>query len=174
MVGLMQRYLAGLMDPFVSLLEIHKLMYFMQVAGEPLRYRFEKSLYGPYAANLRHQLRTMEGHLTSGYWDNGDDPEMQIELVPGALKDAEDFLRDHAKTSGRFDQVADLVQGFESPFGLELLSSVHWVATREGGSTAEKAIRLVYSWNERKRRFSERQIGLAWDVLHAKRWLASE
>ena len=33
----MRRYLAGLMDPFVSLLEVHKLLYFMQEAGQPLR-----------------------------------------------------------------------------------------------------------------------------------------
>jgi O-acetyl-ADP-ribose deacetylase (regulator of RNase III) len=36
LLGLMQRYLAGLMDPFITLLEIHKLMYFMQVGGEKL------------------------------------------------------------------------------------------------------------------------------------------
>ena len=36
LVALMHRYLGGLMDPFVSLLEVHKLMYFMQEAGEPL------------------------------------------------------------------------------------------------------------------------------------------
>jgi hypothetical protein len=29
LLGLMRRYLAGMMDPSVSLLEIHKLMYFM-------------------------------------------------------------------------------------------------------------------------------------------------
>ena len=33
LIGLMERYLAGLLDPFVSLLEVHKLMYFMQEAG---------------------------------------------------------------------------------------------------------------------------------------------
>jgi len=37
LVGLMDRYLRGLLDPFVTLLEVHKLMYFMQEAGEPLR-----------------------------------------------------------------------------------------------------------------------------------------
>ena len=29
LVGLVCRYLAGLLDPFVTLLEVHKLMYFM-------------------------------------------------------------------------------------------------------------------------------------------------
>jgi hypothetical protein len=37
LVELMHHYLSGLLDPFVTLLEVHKLMYFMQEAGEPLR-----------------------------------------------------------------------------------------------------------------------------------------
>ena len=174
LVGLMRRYLAGLMDPFISLLEVHKLMYFMQEAGEQrLRLRYAKAPYGPYAENLRHVLTSVEGHLVSGYYDGGDDPEKQIELVPGAVQDAEQFLNDHPETRSRFDQVADLVQGFESPFGLELLSSVHWVAKREGALTADDAISRVYAWNERKRRFTELQIRLAWDVLREKGWLAA-
>lgn len=32
LIGLMHRYLEGLLDPFVSLLEVHKLMYFLQEA----------------------------------------------------------------------------------------------------------------------------------------------
>ena len=173
LVGLMRRYLAGLMDPFVSLLEVHKLMYFMQEAGEPLRLRYAKAPYGPYAENLRHVLRSVEGHFVSGYLDGGDSPEKQIELVPGAVEDAARFLNDHAATSTRFDHVSDLVQGFETPFGLELLSSVHWVATRESVSTAEDAIARLYAWSERKRRFSHRQIRLAWEVLREKGWLAA-
>src|SRR5690606_16644171 len=49
LVELMRRYLGGLMDPSVSLLEVHKLMYFLQTAGEPLRLRYVKGPYGPYA-----------------------------------------------------------------------------------------------------------------------------
>jgi O-acetyl-ADP-ribose deacetylase (regulator of RNase III) len=173
LVRLMHGYLAGLMDPFISLHEVHKLMYFMQEAGERLRLRYAKAPYGPYAENLRHVLTSIEGHLVSGYFDGGDDPEKQLELVPGAVQDAERFLNDHPKTRSRFDQVADLVQGFESPFGLELLSSVHWVAKREGASTADDAISRVYAWSERKHRFTDRQIRLAWDVLRERGWLAA-
>src|SRR5271165_52736 len=79
LVVLMQRYLGGLMDPFVTLLEVHKLMYFMQEAGEPLRLQYAKGPYGPYAENLRHVLRTIEGHLVSGYADGGDAPDKQLE-----------------------------------------------------------------------------------------------
>ena len=56
LLGLMRRYLAAVMDPFCSLLEIHKLMYFMQEVGQPLRLRYTKGPYGPYADNLRHLL----------------------------------------------------------------------------------------------------------------------
>jgi O-acetyl-ADP-ribose deacetylase (regulator of RNase III) len=171
LVVLMHRYLGGLMDPFVTLLEVHKLMYFMQEAGQPLRLSFSKAPYGPYAENLRHVLHAIEGHLVSGYADGGDAPDKQLELVPGAIEDAESFLHGHAATRAHFDRVAHLVEGFETPFGLELLSTVHWTATREGATTSDNAVAAVYAWNERKRRFSPRQIGLALDVLAQKGWL---
>jgi O-acetyl-ADP-ribose deacetylase (regulator of RNase III) len=173
LVLLMHRYLAGLMDPFVTLLEVHKLMYFMQVAGQPLRLRFAKALYGPYAENLRHVLRDVEGQLLSGYADGGDAPRKQFELVPGAVNDAEAFLKDSEPTRARLDRVADLVEGFETPFGLELLSTVHWVATHEDATVPDKAIDRTYAWNDRKRRFSPRQISVALNVLAEKGWLAS-
>jgi len=173
LVGLMERYLAGLLDPFVSLIEVHKLMYFMQEAGEPLRLRYQKAPFGPYAENLRQVLAVIEGHLVSGYADGGDAPEKQLELVPGAAADASAFLAEHPDTRARFDRVAELVEGFETPFGMELLATVHWVATREGAADPAAAIQAVYMWNERKRVFSERQIRLAWDVLASKRWLPS-
>ena len=172
LVGLIERYLAGLMDPFVSLLEIHKLMYFMQEAGEPLRLRYTKGLYGPYAENLRQVLAHVEGHFLTGYADGGDAPDKQLELVPGASKDALAFLEAHPDTKARFDRVAELVQGFESPFGMELLATVHWVAVRDGARTVDDATAAVYQWNDRKRVFEPRQIQLAWDVLGAGGWLS--
>lgn len=171
LVGLMQRYLAGLMDPFISLLEVHKLLYFMQAAGEPLKLRYVKAPYGPYAENLRHVLLSIEGHLISGYADGVDAPDKQLELVPGAVADADRFLAGHPNTQRRFERVADLVKGFETPFGLELLSTVHWVATREGATTPDKAVTATLEWNERKRRFSPQQIALALEILHEKGWL---
>jgi O-acetyl-ADP-ribose deacetylase (regulator of RNase III) len=173
LVALMHRYLGGLMDPFVTLLEVHKLMYFLQEAGEPLRLQYAKAPYGPYAENLRHVLHAIEGHLVSGYADGGDAPDKEIELVPGAVQDAEAFLRDKRDTVDRFDRVGQLVDGFETPFGLELLATVHWVATRENAMSAEDAAAKVYAWNERKRRFSHRQIGIAFDTLRDKGWLAA-
>ncbi len=172
LVALVRRYLAAVMDPAVSLLEIHKLMYFMQEAGEHLQLRYQKALYGPYAENLRHVLNVVEGHFISGYGDAADQPDKQIELMPGVWEQAEAFLEGHPDTRGRFCRVVELIEGFETPFGMELLSTVHWVATREGASTADEAIAETYAWNDRKRMFQPGHIRIAWDLLSRKGWLA--
>jgi len=69
--------------------------------------------------------------------------------------------------------VASLIEGFETPYGMELLSSVHWVATRASDvRTADDAIRAVHGWNERKRRmFSVAHIRVAWAQLADAAWL---
>jgi O-acetyl-ADP-ribose deacetylase (regulator of RNase III) len=173
LVSLMHRYLGGLMDPFVTLLEVHKLMYFMQEAGEPLKLKYEKAPYGPYAENLRHVLHAVEGHLVSGYMDGGDAPDKQLELVPGAVNEAETFLREKQETVARFDRVGKLVEGFETPFGLELLATVHWIATQEQATNIEDTIAKVYAWGDRKKRFSPRQIRIAFETLRTKGWVAA-
>lgn len=173
LVELMDRYLKGLLDPAVSLLEVHKLMYFMQEAGEPLRLKYQKAPFGPYAENLRHVLHAIEGHFVSGYADGGDAPDKQLKLVPGAVEDASNFLQQHTDTRARFDKVSALVAGFESPFGLELLSTVHWVVKNESVNTVEEVIDHTYAWNERKRQFTPRQIALAINVLAGKEWVES-
>jgi O-acetyl-ADP-ribose deacetylase (regulator of RNase III) len=172
LVGLVDRYLAGLLDPFVTLLEVHKLVYFAQEAGEPLRLRFAAGPYGPYAENLRHVLRAIEGYYLSGYGAGGDAPDKALELVPGAVTDARASLVAHPETRARFEKVARLVEGFESPFGLELLATVHWIMTREHPASDDDLIARTYAWAERKRQFSEHQIRLARRVLRERGWIA--
>ncbi len=171
LVELMERYRSGLLDPFVTLLEVHKLMYFMQVAGEPLKLEFAKGSYGPYAKNLRHVINAIEGHLVSGYADRGDAPDKQLELVPGALADARAFLENKADTQACFDRVSDLVEGFESSFGMELLTTVHWVVRKEGARSLNDVVEHTYAWNHRKSQFSRRQIKIGCQVLCEKGWI---
>lgn len=171
LVGLVDRYLGGLMDPFVTLLEVHKLTYFLQEAGEPLRLTFAKADYGPYAENLRHVLSKIEGHFLSGYADGGDRPDKELKVVPGAVQEAQAILAVQKKTQQRFDRVSKLVSGFESPYGLELLATVHWLTAHEGARTVEQAVQATHSWNARKRQFTPRQVGIAWTTLQENGWL---
>ncbi len=171
LIGLTDRYIKGHLVPFVSLLELYKLMYFMQEAGEPLKLRFAKGPYGPYAENLRHVLNAIEGYYISGYGTGGDQPKKIIELVPGAVDDAQKVLDKQPETKERFERVSRLVEGFESPHGLELLATVHWIATREAPLTTDDLTNKFYSWAERKRQFTSRQILLAARVLKEKGWI---
>ncbi|AQQ09931.1 RNase III inhibitor [Sedimentisphaera cyanobacteriorum] len=171
LIGLMDNYLKGFIDPFVSLLEIHKLMYFMQFSGENLRLRYAKGKYGPYAENLRHVLNEIEGYFIEGYADAGDNPDKQIELIPNAVKQAESFLKGHKNTLARFEKVVDLIQGFETPYGMELLSTVHWAAEKENAKNIEQVVEKTYAWNERKKMFKKEHIKLAYEVLKDKGWV---
>ena len=171
LIGLMDRYLKGLMDPFISLIEVHKLMYFMQESGEELRLKYKKAQFGPYADNLRHVLNTIEGHFISGYEDGGDAPTKQLKLIPKAVEDAKNYLTNKKNTNENFVKVAKLVDGFETPFGLELLSTVHWVVKNENASNLEEVISKIYNWNERKKQFSRKQIQIALDTLVKNDWL---
>ncbi|MBI2350268.1 MAG: macro domain-containing protein, partial [Deltaproteobacteria bacterium] len=58
-IKLMHQY--GALNYRRTLLEIQKLGYFLQEAGENLRLRYEAGLYGPYATNLNKVLERIEG-----------------------------------------------------------------------------------------------------------------
>jgi O-acetyl-ADP-ribose deacetylase (regulator of RNase III) len=174
LVGLIRSYLTGMMDTSISLLEIHKLMYFLQAAGEPLKLQYVKAPYGPYAENLRHVLRAVNGHLITGYTAGGDAPTEQVTLMPGAVEQADAFLAEHPQTNARFDRVRELVDGFETPFGLELLATAHWVADNENARTDQAITDAFYAWNPGKAQFTPEQIGIAVERLRAGGWVEDE
>lgn len=171
LVGLVDRYLAALMDPSISLLELHKLMYFLQEAGEPLKLRFVKAQYGPYAENLRHVLRTIDNHLISGYASEVDNPHKQIKLIPGAVLEARQYLETNNETARNFERVVKLVEGYETPTGLELLASVHWLAVQEQITDIDQLVTAVHNWVPRKKQFVLEQIENALTRLSEHKWI---
>src|SRR3990172_4048125 len=158
----------------LTLLEIQKLAYFLQEAGEPLKLRYEAGIYGPYAHNLNKVLEALEGHYTRGYGDT-QKPDVEIELLPRADEEADKFLMQHQDKRPLLERVADLIEGFETPYGMELLSSVHWVARRDPAPprTPEETIHKMHQWNERKQRmFRDEHISIAWKRLQEKGWIS--
>lgn len=155
------------LDYRLTLLEVQKLAYFLQESGERLRLNYEEGHYGPYAKNLNKVLEMLEGHYTRGYGDT-QKPDVEIALLPGATDEAAEFLQEHEESRRRLEHVAETIEGFETPYGMELLSSLHWVAAHRepSATTADEAITLVQGWNERKRNlFQEKHMRLAWERL---------
>lgn len=156
-----------------SLLEIQKLAYFLQEAGESLRLKFVKHKYGPYADALNHVLQHIDGHYVRGYGDRR--PDAEIYLLPGSVPAADEFLKGNNEAFFRLERVRSLIEGFETPYGMELLSSVHWVSREDSDAARnpDHALRAVKSWNSRKARvFKSPHIVIAWQRLHSKGWLA--
>lgn len=169
LIWLLSRYLTP--GESASPLEVQKLLYFLQEAGEPLGLGFEKQRYGPYAYAVRHAVLALEGHYVTGFGDGTG--RGAIHLLPGAQSEAEAFLRDHPETIGRFDRVAELIDGFETPYGLELLATAHWVATRDGATDRSGAAELVRTWSDRKGHlFTDQHVAVAWERLADEGWLA--
>lgn len=171
LIELIAVYLEGGLDPECSLLELQKLLYFQQEAGEPLRLKYEKGRYGPYATNLHHVLNRIEGHFIDGFADGGDAPGKVLTLRRGVRRRAETFLEAYPETRARLRRVTELVEGYESPRWMELLATVHWVAVHEGATTFDAVVRGVYGWNSRKRLFARWQIGTALHTLREHDWL---
>ena len=174
-VMLMERYAALEYD--CTLLEVQKLAYFLQAAEEPLRLDFVRGKYGPYAAKLNKVLEVMEGHFIRGYGDS-QDPGAEIELLPGAAAEADQLLSQNEESLARLEHVTELIEGFETPYGMELLATVHWVAhfgvtaNSRPASTPEEAVRQVRSWNPRKKHlFRPEHVIIAWQNLGQLGWL---
>jgi hypothetical protein len=157
----------------MTLLEIQKLAYFLQIAGEPLKLSFVKGKYGPYSETMQHVLQRMEAHFIRGYGDRSR--EASIRLLPPADSEAEEFLHDHPATQKRLDQVAKLIEGFETPYGMELLATVHWLVNEAPALKDDPTaiVRAVHSWNEHKQGFPAHHIQTAWSQLRDSGWLES-
>lgn len=173
LVKLMEQYAS--LAYRLTLLEIHKLAYFLQEAGEPLRLVYDPGHYGPYAPNLNKVLERIEGHLVRGYGDS-QKRDVEIGLLKGAVDAADVFLRSRSESRERLARVSRLIEGFETPYGMELLSSVHWVAVRGlNVRSAAEAVRSVHAWNDRKKRmFSPQHIQVAWNQLVSEGWVAGD
>ena len=165
-------------DYELTKLEIQKLAYFAQMAGQPLKLNFVRDKFGPYAENLNHALQAMEGHFIQGCGDRnkirGRSKNAEISLLLGAYEEAEKFLAADVDSLKRINKVSELIQGFETPYAMELLATVHVVASGDARAAEEAkvAIAEVHRWSDyKKNTFSPEHILIAWEHLRAQGWL---
>lgn len=184
LLAVIARYARGAMNqrldlvrPGASLLEIQKLTYLLQVVGLPLRLRYAKGKYGPYADDLNPILQAMEGHHLRGYGDRSTailrlDP---IELLPGAEDEALAWLRTRPAAQTAVERVLTLTSGWEDPYSVELLATVLYAASNhhEAATDPNVAADYVHQWNARKQAtFPVEHVTKAWQRLRDQGWLA--
>ncbi|MEX1670453.1 macro domain-containing protein [Zhongshania guokunii] len=122
-----------------SLMEIQKLAWFLERAIEsegldnPLDLKFEAHYYGPYADRLRHLLDALDGsYLKSEKRISDCDPLDSIWFNDAKKEVVQTYLKTEGKAYlSALEKTSKLIDGFESPFGMELLSTVDWLLTHE-------------------------------------------
>jgi O-acetyl-ADP-ribose deacetylase (regulator of RNase III) len=163
---LIRRYWALGMD--CSLLEIQKLAWFLQRFIEKnelengLKLNFEAKNYGPYAYNLNHLLNSLDGsYLTSEKRIPDCKPLDVIWFKQEKVENISIYLKTDAKEYlPVLNQASDLIDGFESPFGLELLATVDWILHEmDSEPTVESVRRHISEWPAGKK-WADRKLSL--------------
>jgi hypothetical protein len=121
-------------------------------------------------------LHRFEGHFLEGFGDGRNNPRTPIQLFDDAVSEAVQVSEESAtiEQKERVQRVFNLIEGFESPYGMELLASVHWVVAREGTPNDLAAIiHAVHQWSDRKRiSMKPEHIEVAWKRLQDQGWLS--
>jgi O-acetyl-ADP-ribose deacetylase (regulator of RNase III) len=169
LVAAIARYrdMAGYYEPRVGVseLEIQKIAYLLQVLGTPMRLTFVPAHYGPYAERLHPVLHSMEGHQLIGYGDRsapvGD--LRPIRVTEDALSESKAVLSADAGATARVSRLADLVEGFVTPYSMELLSTVHLVAHQDPptASAVELTARVSRCSARKARLFTTHHVAVA-------------
>jgi O-acetyl-ADP-ribose deacetylase (regulator of RNase III) len=140
----------------ISLLEIQKLAYFLQRMGQKdLKLNFKQYHYGPYAHNLQHLLHELEkGFISSEKSILDSKPLDLIYLNNDKLEAINQFVNTECSSEEkeRLGKVFELMSGYESPFGLELLATVDWIkSSNKKSNLSEMEIKeKIKLWSKRK------------------------
>lgn len=159
----------------LTLLEAQKIAYFLQESGEQMKLNYVQYHYGPYAHNLNMLIERLEGHYITGYGDQ-QSKNSEIRLIHRNLQEATDLIKYDCFASSHLQSVAELIEGFETPYGMELLATVHWAALKldKPAKSLDEVIENVHRWSNRKKHFFDRHhIEVAYNRLRETHWLSA-
>lgn len=159
-------------DYSLTVLETQKLVYFLGRLGEDelAKIQFQKHHYGPYAAILNHVLYDIDGFYITGMKYKDVKTFDYLEVLDKYYSEVEAYIETHSTNTQkeRIQSLLALIEGFETPLSMELLSTVDFVINNEVSDkeSLPAIIEKVQSWNERKRQLmTEEFIILAYNRL---------
>jgi hypothetical protein len=161
LLQLLYKYRA--LGEFTSEFAAEKLSYFLQRFGEKqLKLEFQEGIYGPYSGKVRHILYVMNGYYLKGYEQKDAKPFEPLEMMVDKAPQVHDFIKNELtrEEQERLSKVAALINGFETPYGLELLATVDFLINK--ARTFESNDIMQNLWSERKKGlFSKEHVEMA-------------
>ena len=168
----------GALEMDCTILEVQKLAWFIErgahllLAQNVLQLQFQANRYGPYSHRLTHLLNSLDGSYLSCDKRLADaTPKDNISFNSRKKDIVRAYLGSGAGKAYMpvLEWVSSVIDGFESPHGMELLATVDWLLERRGAEPTVAAVRRgLHEWpgdsdaRARKLRiFPERDIGIA-------------
>jgi O-acetyl-ADP-ribose deacetylase (regulator of RNase III)/uncharacterized protein YwgA len=143
--------LEPLFDGMFDRISLQKVVYFLQALGVPYGLAFKRNLFGPYSETLRKALVALESYeMINGFTSE----ERLTRVTPAGYALSDEFLNqtgkaDHAHSV--VDRLSKLIEGFEGPYGLELLATVHDLAVNDELGGVEQISEAMGRWSDNKR-----------------------
>ena len=138
----------------LTLLEIQKIVYLLQRLGLNFDLQFERHIYGPYAHKLQHVLNDLDGHYLTGMKQNEAKPFDVLQINPEKIGQIRDYIEDNCTPEQQQAQhsLHNLINGFESPLGMELLATIDMILTEQPETRfdVKQLLKAVADWNQRK------------------------
>jgi O-acetyl-ADP-ribose deacetylase (regulator of RNase III)/uncharacterized protein YwgA len=148
----------------VDRLSLQKIAYFLQELGVPLNLDFYSSLYGPYSDVLKRSLMKLEDMR---YISGMRSQDRKVHVTAAGFAAAEHYLTTEKVDDEVIRRLQHLVNGYENPYGLELLSTIHYlVHNRRIANGPEEIALSLTSGNEKRRNlFGGDEVRIAYDRL---------
>lgn len=130
-----------------------KLCYFLQLLGETqLDMDFKEGHYGPYSGKARFLLDAVNGYYLKGMAQMDVKPFEALELVVDKKPEVENYIDDRLTKDQKtqLEKLSDLIDGFQTTYGLELLATVDFIRRKYKVNTPEEISRQLEQWSDRK------------------------
>lgn len=167
-----------------SLIEIQKIAWFLNRAlihrglEEKLNLDFKAHKYGPYSSNLRHLLTHLDGSfLQCGMRIQDAQKYEPIWTNSARLPQVKRFMArgNHHEYAAALEDTLQLIEGFESPLGMELLATIDWLTHCENVEYDLDSIRsAIADWpagttaaKRKQKLFSDHMLNVA--IQHLRR-----
>lgn len=138
---------------FVSEFASEKVCYFLQRFGAEkyLKLKYSANFYGPYSGKVKHVLNYLNGSYIMGYAGKDKKPFEQLSLLIETEKRVDEYINSNNELKEIVQETSSFLNGFYSSFGLELLSTVDYIAQSKNTSDKEFIKTTIINWSSRKK-----------------------